>query len=802
MIRPLDLGARLTCLTLAFVLAACSGPREDTTAEGTQGGHAEARFEYESPDPVKPVAPTRPVGEKPNVLLITLDTARRDRFSAYGYEKPTTPNVDELAREGMLFEDCMASSPVTLPSHTTILTGLEPYQHGVRNNGTFTLDEHFTTVAERLGEEGYATGAVVAAFPVIRRFGLYQGFETYDDTLTTAVPGTPVPQRLAEQVTPRGISWIREHAAEPWFLWIHYFDPHDPYLPPSPWAEEFPESPYDGEMAYMDAHLGGLFRELKRMGQWDSTFIVLVADHGEGLGDHYESTHSLFIYNTTIEVPLILKLPRSPAWEAPAFWERRVEGLVATTDIVPTILDVVGADGGSALPGSSVIPLVRDGQSVRETAYLETLVPELDYGWSPYFGLRTASWKLISGPNPELYEVARDPDELRNLYEKERSQAESMEQTLLEMTRDSRLAATISMSQETVEALRSLGYAGGGGVRASGELKDTKEMLWALEAFDDARLSMQQGDMQQVIDILQNVLSRDEANRFAMRMLSYALVVSKYEERGARVCRRILDNEPEAADRAVVRLRYADALVGAGRTEEALREAESLLSEDPPVVEARLVQARALAARGDMEDAVGILRDMEITVPQSPDPVKTLARIYEDQGRREDAERAYSQGIRTFPRDPDLLAGLGGIKVEQNNPEEAIGLLKDALTLDPTNARANLYMGLFQVRAQKPEEAMLSFQRAVKKEPGNARYHSTLASHCYAGRHYDQAVAHFTAAIELGSNEQNTFAGLGMTYARLNRSREAREMLEKALDMNPQSAQAEQIRRALASLAQ
>jgi arylsulfatase A-like enzyme len=359
------------------------------------------RFAYESADATS--APAAPTHGRVNVLLITLDTTRRDRLNSYGGGRGTTPHLEELAKEALLFEDCQVSVPVTLPSHTTIITGLEPFEHGVRNNGTYVLGEDVQTLAELMGSAGYATGAVMAAFVLARCYGMAQGFDDFDDAFVSGVEGSPVPQRIAEDVTRLGLSWIRAHQQEPWFAWLHYFDPHDPYNPPAPFDSRY-QDPYDGELAYMDAHLGGLFRELKRMGLWDHTLIVITADHGEGLGDHGESTHTLFVYATTIDVPLIIKFPRLDPWSDKRYHARRVDGLVATTDILPTILSIAGVPETDwpKISGRDLRPLITQGQTARDYAYMETLIPELDYGWAPYRAIRRGPWKYILAPVPEL----------------------------------------------------------------------------------------------------------------------------------------------------------------------------------------------------------------------------------------------------------------------------------------------------------------------------------------------------------------------------------------------------------------
>lgn len=250
-----------TALVAALGCTSGCGENSERGADRNQATVAEKTFAYEStsvpPDPVKIT--------QPNVLLITLDTVRADRLGPYGYEHACTPHLDAFAEEAVLFEHCCASAPVTLPSHTTILTGLEPYEHGVRNNGIHAIASDITTLAERLRAGGYATGAVIGSMVLGRRYGTAQGFDHFDDHFVEPIPGLPVAERRAARVSELGADWIRQHRDTAWFAWLHYFDPHDPYDPPPPYDRRCAD-PYDGEVAYTDAHLGGLFREIRRSG--------------------------------------------------------------------------------------------------------------------------------------------------------------------------------------------------------------------------------------------------------------------------------------------------------------------------------------------------------------------------------------------------------------------------------------------------------------------------------------------------------------------------------------------------------
>ncbi|MEM6456594.1 MAG: sulfatase, partial [Acidobacteriota bacterium] len=282
-----------------------------------------------------------------NVLIVTFDTTRADHLGAYGHRGARTPVVDGLAADGVLFEHTYATVPITLPSHTTIMTGKVPLTHGVRDNGLFTVGAEQETLAEILGARGYRTAAAIGAFPLTAQFGLDQGFELYDDHVSAdfedlygdrVVPKAELffDERKAARVNEAALPWLEENADAPFFLWLHYFDPHYPHDPPPPYDQLFAHEPYDGEIAYADESLGVMLDHLERLGVRDRTLVVFTADHGEGRGEHNESTHSMLVYNSTMRVPLIVAVPGGqPAG-------RRVDERVSTVDILPTVLDLLG----------------------------------------------------------------------------------------------------------------------------------------------------------------------------------------------------------------------------------------------------------------------------------------------------------------------------------------------------------------------------------------------------------------------------------------------------------------------------
>jgi arylsulfatase A-like enzyme len=435
-----------------------------------------------------------------HLVLITLDTTRADRLGAYGYEKAETPNLDRLAREGLRFEDAVSSAPITLVAHASMLTGLDPDHHGVRHNGEYRLDPSQATLAEVLRSNGYETAAFVSGFVLDARYGLAQGFDRYDDR-TQAFPGQPfggLGERSAEAVTDAALEWLgKRDTSKPFFLWVHYYDPHAQYRPPEPYARKFAGSPYDGEIAYMDSQLGRLIAALEKTSP--KLLVVVAGDHGESFGEHSEYTHGRLLYETTQRVPLFLWSPA--AIPRPQVVDDAVVGLV---DIFPTVTDLLSIhDEGK-----------RDGVSLRlarnrpdRAIYMETMMAYLDNGWAPLHALRRREDKYIVAPRPEYYRLADDPKESANLAGKAsaRDSVEELSQALgkrLEGTTAQAIAASATKPDpESLRRLQSLGYLSGPGPLAasSGELPDPKDMIRILELAIESRSLRREGKLEEAL---------------------------------------------------------------------------------------------------------------------------------------------------------------------------------------------------------------------------------------------------------------------------------------------------------------
>jgi arylsulfatase A-like enzyme len=430
-----------------------------------------------------------------NVLLITLDTTRADRLGCYGSAEAATPVLDHLAAGGIRFDDAVTVAPITLPSHTTILTGLNPPNHGVRHNGEFHLTGDHETLAETLGEEGYETAAFVSAFVLDARFGLDQGFDRYDDQVAVAASTTaatftkPIYERSATRVTDAAIQWLSSPSRRsPFFCWVHYFDPHSPYQPPPPYAARFPDRPYAGEIAYMDAQIGRLLTAFETQGRLSETLTIVVADHGESLGEHGESTHAKLIYESTMRVPLIVSCP------ALIHQSCVVDDVVVSiADIFPTVLELLDINPPRVVDGQSLLA-ARTNRD--RTLYQETLAPYLDNGWSPLFGLRRHKDKYILAPRAEYYDLGVDPGERVNLYAEVSGAALTVRDELVEglsviLAESPSLVEVVESAEpldiEAIRRLESLGYVGSiSQTDGREELLDPKDVMALQREIDRA----------------------------------------------------------------------------------------------------------------------------------------------------------------------------------------------------------------------------------------------------------------------------------------------------------------------------
>ncbi len=409
--------------------------------------------------------------DRPNVMIITFDTTRADHIGTYGRTNAGTPNLDALAEDGVVYEKALTSIPITLPSHSSIMTGKVPFVHGVRDNGLFELPQEQLTLAEILKNQGYATAAAIGSFPLTSQFGINQGFDHYNEHIgleqrdvygEKSLPKKALffDERTAAQVNDGIMPWLQDNHHQPFFAWLHYFDPHHPHEPPSPYDQLYNTDLYQGEIAFSDESLGQVIAQLKRLNVYDNTLIIFTSDHGEGNNEHNESTHSFLIYNATLHVPLIIKYPQQKHAKT------RIADWVALVDIFPSVLAWLKIEEPEGIQG--VVLPTDDHTHTEQEIYSETLSPRFYRGWGEQRGLVKNHIKYIHGPKKELYDLNNDPKELNNLIDQQPQLAESMRESLQEYIDeyklDEGLSNAINRSENTINILRGLGY-----VQSSGE---------------------------------------------------------------------------------------------------------------------------------------------------------------------------------------------------------------------------------------------------------------------------------------------------------------------------------------------
>jgi len=465
-----------------------------------------------------------------NIVLITVDTLRADRVSFYSERYLQTPNMDQLARRSQVFMRAFAHNPVTLPSHVNILTGTTPPFHGISDNAGFILEDRFLTIAEVLQEKDFATGAFIGAFPLDSRFGLAQGFDIYDDSYGTKSPlEFFFVERRAEEVISPAIEWL-DGQDDRWFCWVHVFDPHQPYLPPKSYFDIYQDDPYSGEVAYVDDQLGRLFDFLEEKGFLENTAVILTSDHGEGLGDHGEQTHSYFAYNTTIHVPLILYIP--------GYAPKQYQTNVSHVDIFPTICSLIGQKTPKNVQGKSLLELIERNQSEDRQIYFESMTPYLNRGWAPLKGFIKGNLKYIHQPIEEVYDLGKDFQENSNLSKDHdlaglKNNLRSLEDSL---SGDVITTRTRDISSETQEKLRSLGYlVGSSSSRKTKftEKDDLKTLLPLQTKMLHAVALHHTGQTEKGIELLKEVISDNPS--FPIAFTNLATIYQETGQRGKAV---------------------------------------------------------------------------------------------------------------------------------------------------------------------------------------------------------------------------------------------------------------------------
>jgi arylsulfatase A-like enzyme/lipopolysaccharide biosynthesis regulator YciM len=721
-------------------------------------------------------------GRPANVLLVSIDTLRADHLGCYGYSAAQTPALDALAARGLRFSHASTTTPLTLPAHTSLMTGTFPAWHGVRDNGGFYVSEDQTTLAEVLRGRGYRTGGFVGAFVLDSRWGINQGFDRYFDEFDLSRyegKGLDAVQRPGSEVVDHALAWLDEDKDRPFFAWVHLYDPHTPYTPPDTYRARFPPTmvgAYDAEIAYTDSQVARLFARLAETGRLDSTLVVVVGDHGESLGEHEEQAHGFFVYEATVHIPLIVAGPTIPS--------RVVPDQVRIVDVMPTVLDTLGVEIPSVVQGKSLRPM-SNGTHGDLLALSETYYPKYHYGWSDLQAVDDGRYKFILAPDRELYDLQNDPGETHNLAPSNPQRTAALERALRDLQARSAGSAAASaprqMDPEAEERLRALGYVGGSvsarnlDERPRGDPKTTIRLynLLKLAAQDSVN-----GDIDAGIEKVRRALGADPDIVEAYTMLGNLHTKAKRYDEAVQAYQQALKLDSEHQGAA---FSLALAYKQMGRLADAQAGFERAGVLDPKSGKADWQMADILMQRGDYAHAAAILetalRDKKVDRPSF---LIKLAEADIEQRRYDEAERSLREAISARPDAPMGHYDIGLVAEARGDLNRATAEYELECRRQNPSYRASFNLAKLLSKAGRSQEAVAHFRNAVAANPQFGTGYLYLAKALLDVG--DLTASEEAARKGITSNPDREVAPLGHyvladVYTRMGREREAAQQL-------------------------
>lgn len=663
---------------------------------------------------------TREPARPTHILLITVDTLRADALGAYGHRDAATPRLDRLASAGVRFDRAHAHNVVTLPSHANILSGRYPIDHGVRDNAGFRFPASMETAATILKARGYHTGAFVSAFPLDSRFGLARGFDEYDDRFVDATPRPAFleQERKGTETVARALKWRQAQGSEPTFCWVHVYEPHFPYRAPEPFASQFRNDPYQGEVAAVDAELAPLLDPILDGGADARTLVIVTADHGESLGEHGEATHGVFAYESTLRVPLIVYAPQ-------LFGPRVVSSPARHVDILPTILDAVGMAIPKDLRGRSLLPAAlgkADGR--QEDSYFEALSGSLNRGWAPLTGVIRRTMKYIDLPIPELYDESSDPGDAHNVIEARPEQREALRAALVGFQR-SEPSTSIEESPDTRDRLRSLGYVSGGGkVKTSFTAADDPKNLIALDtALQEILGKYMNGDLQGALAGARDFARAHPQMPLAFLELGHLERESGHLEPAIGAMRTALKLRPESAETAAILGAY---LTQANRSQEAVAVLQPFAARNEPALEVLVTLAIAQARSGLPDQALATLERARRQAPNHAMLLVDVGTVNMMAGRSDDARRAFEEAIAQQPGTARAHSSLAALDAEGGRSDAALSEWRKAIAIDPAEYGPLFATGVSLARAGRTADARAHLDLFTSSAPAD-RYGPQIA---------------------------------------------------------------------------
>lgn len=666
----------------------------------------------------------RLVGAEPppaHVILITIDTLRADHLGCYGNRTVLTPTADQLGRDGVIFRRALAPVPLTLPSHVAILTGTYPMWNGVEDLTTTGLVAGIPTLAEVFKKHGYSTAAFVSAFVLNSMWGLKRGFDTYDDAINPQdekSPGHPRLERRGSVTVDHTLRWLEGQGSRSFFLWLHLYDPHTPYEPPEPFKTRFRMHPYEGEIAYADQQLGRLMAFLQAHNLYDSSLILLASDHGEGLGEHGEQAHGLFIYNSTVHVPLILKPPGDikPA-------RHSIDQVVNTVDIAPTLTQACGfpAADSANFQGRSLLPLLRlPSAGAPREGYSESLYPRTSFGWHSLHGIETERYHYVEAPREELYDIEADPGETHNLQGEKPSIAATLRENMHTLeARYSRPAApsqaSPTLDMEKLRELRSLGYVGGsapeplqGDASGAADPKDRvrfyTRVIHATELAEDGRWGESNA-------LLSEAAVEDPKSYLPPFLMGENALGQRQYHEAMDYYRRALEINPRY-DLAAMGMGHA-ALEG-GDPAGAVKAFQWALELNPRNFVVKIAMAGAYEKLNRLTDASNLEKEVLVSHPEE-------GKVNSDYGVTLVRMRQYPEGLAALEKAVELgyraaitYNFLGTARLAAGRADEAVRAYEEAIRLDPKYSAPYGNLALFYLRAGQNAKAQQYYQQACQ----------------------------------------------------------------------------------------
>lgn len=692
------------------------------------------------------------------VILISIDTCRADYFDCYGYKDKTTPNISALAAEGVLFENVVSPVPLTLPAHSSLMTSAIPPFHGVRENKNYQLGNSNLTLAEILREQGYQTSAIIGSFVLDPIFGLDQGFDNYNADFEEPVGGELWNERRGEEVSRLACQWLQQNQEEDFFLFLHYFDPHRSYNPPEPFASEYADNLYAGEIAYVDHCLGQVIDTLKNLGLYESALIIITGDHGEMLGEHSEDTHGYFVYQSALKVPLIMKSPRNDI-------PRRITNLVGLIDIAPTILSCLEKDVPDEFQGIDLSDFLykKDFSLPSRNFFAESVTPLL-YQCGPLYAIVTDDWKYIQAPQEELYNLINDPGENTNLATQEKTRLRKLKKHLLEILSDQsyvdRTDNVLEPDQMALHILESLGYVAG---KTTGEIEydstaiDPKDRILLHNQFVSLNILAAHKEFDKAKELGLEIIRKFPEFPDTYFTLGYIMFDQKDFTQAIDFFTKSVQYKPEDSS---YRLSLGSALALAGKYEQAEQHYRDALKINPDFFEAHNYLAAILALRGKTEQAIQHFREATRLKPDTFDVQYNLAVTLAAQGKFDEAITHYQLALRISPQNIMVLRNLVYTFTVLGKQDEALKCLKQVLEINPKDAKVHFMFGEALIATGKIETAISQYLQSLQLNPKNQKLHVKVGKLLTRQKKYDQAIEHYQQSLQLEPDQPEAYIKL------------------------------------------